>query len=317
MIEVQGSFDSTGNFAFAGHGNLDIAGFYLDVAVAVSNQNGNQSVSGSATLNLSGVGSVFISGQFVSVNGQVSTTLTGAADITLGGFNVANTTFTLSQTPAVVSLQAALAINVGVASVNGTATFIGTQGSAPLYYLAADGNLNIPIADLTLSAIFTNCTDSTCSTPANATSLTMSGKASIGGTTFALPSFYVDSAGNFSITSNAAGSACTGTITIPLVTQVQGCFSYTQYLLISNNFPYFKVSVSATLTVNGARWDFLGGPESCCCEVCWGVLGCTELCVRDGGWTNWENWGSFSAGIRFTADPFSLGIQLFDTWFEI
>ena len=317
LIEVQGSFDSTGNFAFAGHGNLDIAGFYLDVAVAVSNQNGNQSVSGSATLNLSGVGSVFISGQFVSVNGQVSTTLTGAADITLGGFNVANTTFTLSQTPAVVSLQAALAINVGVASVNGTATFIGTQGSAPLYYLAADGNLNIPIADLTLSAIFTNCTDSTCSTPANATSLTMSGKASIGGTTFALPSFYVDSAGNFSITSNAAGSACTGTITIPLVTQVQGCFSYTQYLLISNNSPYFKVSVSATLTVNGARWDFLGGPESCCCEVCWGVLGCTELCVRDGGWTNWENWGSFSAGIRFTADPFSLGIQLFDTWFEI
>ena len=38
---------------------------------------------------------------------------------------------------------------------------------------------------------------------------------------------------------------------------------------------------------------------------------------RGRGWTAWERWGSFSAGIEFQADPFSLGIELFGTWFTI
>ena len=37
----------------------------------------------------------------------------------------------------------------------------------------------------------------------------------------------------------------------------------------------------------------------------------------EGGWAAWEGWGSFSAGIEFQADPFSLGIELFCTWFTI
>ena len=58
--------------------------------------------------------------------------------------------------------------------------------------------------------------------------------------------------------------------------------------------------------------------EACCCRVCWWFgSDCTELCVPEGGWTAWESWGSFSAGIEFQADPFSLGIELFGTWFTI
>ena len=317
-VSVQGSFQSNGDFSFNGQGELDIGGFMLQVQVAVASQGGNESISGSADLNVAGIADVSISGQFTMIGGQPSTTLTGSENISLGGFNISNAQFTLSQTPTSLGLQATLAINLGVVNVNGTLTFIENGSAPPLYYLAADGDLNIGVADLVLNAIFTNCTDSTCSTPANATSLTMTGDATLFGTAFNLPTFFISSDGVFSITSSASGSACTGTITIPLVTQLQGCFAYTENLVISNVAPYFSTTDTATLSVNGDRWNFLDGPEACCCRVCWWFgSDCTELCVPEGGWTAWESWGSFSAGIEFQADPFSLGIELFGTWFTI
>jgi hypothetical protein len=318
MAQIAGEFQSNGDFSFNGSGQLDIGGFLLQVAVAASSQGGNESVSGSADLAIAGVADVDIAGQFTMINGQPSTTLTGSEDINLGGFNLSNAQFTLSQTPTSLGLQAALAINLDVVSVSGTVTFIENNGSAPLYYLAADGDLNIGIADLVLNAIFTNCTDSTCSVAAGATSLTMTGDADLFGTAYNLPSFYISSDGTFAIQSSASGSACTGTITIPLVTQLQGCFGYTEYLDISNVAPYFAISDTASLSVNGDRWNFLAGPEECCCKVCWWFgRDCTQLCVPEGGWTAWSNWWTGSAGIEFQADPFSLGIELFGTWFTI
>jgi hypothetical protein len=146
----------------------------------------------------------------------------------------------------------------------------------------------------------------------------MTGDADLFGTAYNLPSFYISSDGTFAIQSSASGSACTGTITIPLVTQLQGCFGYTEYLDISNVAPYFAISDTASLSVNGDRWNFLAGPEECCCKVCWWFgRDCTQLCVPEGGWTAWSNWWTGSAGIEFQADPFSLGIELFGTWFTI
>ena len=318
MASIQGEFQSNGDFSFNGAGQLDIGGFLLQVTVAASSQGGNESVSGSAQLDVADIADVSISGQFTMINGQPSTTLTGTEDVSMGGFNISDAQFTLSQTPTSLGLQASIAINLDVVSVSGTVTFIENGSAPPLYYLAADGDLNIGVADLVLNAIFTNCTDSTCSTPANATSLTMTGDADIYGTSFNLPSFYISSNGTFAITSNASGSACTGTITIPLVTQLQGCFSYTEYLDISNVAPYFAISDTASLSVNGDRWNFLAGPEACCCRVCWWFgRDCTQICVPEGGWTSWSNWWTGSAGIEFQADPFSLGIELFGTWFTI
>jgi len=318
MAQIQGEFQSNGDFSFSGLGQLDIGGFLLQVTVAASSEGGNQSVSGSADLAVAGIANVSIAGQFTMVNGQPSTTLTGSENISLGGFDISNAQFTLSQTPTSIGLQAAIAINLDVVSVNGTLTFIENDGAPPLYYLAADGDLNIGVANLVLNAIFTNCTDSSCSTPANATSLTMTGDADIFGTTFNLPNFYISSDGTFAITSSSSGSACTGTVTIPLVTQVQGCFGYTEYLDISNVAPYFAITDTATLSVNGDHWDFLAGPEECCCKVCWWFgRDCTQICVPEGGWTSWTNWWTGSAGIEFQADPFSLGIELFGIWFKI
>lgn len=318
MASIQGQFQSNGDFSFNGFGQLDIGGFLLQVTVAASSQGGNESVSGSAQLDVADLVDVSVSGQFTMIDGQPSTTLTGTEDISMGGFDISNAQFTLSQTPTSLGLQASIAINLDVVSVNGTVTFIENGTAPPLYYLAADGDLNIGIANLVLNAIFTNCTDATCSTPANATTLTMTGDADIYGTTFNLPTFFISSDGVFAITSNSSGSACTGTITIPLVTQLQGCFSYTEYLDISNVAPYFAISDTASLSVNGDRWNFLAGPEACCCRVCWWFgHDCTQICVPEGGWTSWSNWWTGSAGIEFQADPFSLGIELFGTWFKI
>ena len=317
-VSVQGAFQSNGDFSFNGQGELDIGGFMLQVQVAVASQGGNESISGSADLALAGIANVSIAGQFTMNGGQESIVLTGSENISMGGFNISNAQFTLSETPTAIGLQASLAINLDVVSVNGTLTFIENGNAPPLYYLAADGDLNIGVADLVLNAIFTNCTDSSCSTPANATSLTMTGDATIFGTAFNLPTFFISSDGIFSISSSSSGSACTGTMTIPLITQLQGCFAYTEYLDISNVAPYFATTDTATLSVNGDRWNFSDGPEECCCKVCWWMGGdCTQICIPEGGWTSWSSLGSFSAGIEFTADPFSLGIELFGTWFTI
>ena len=122
----------------------------------------------------------------------------------------------------------------------------------------------------------------------------------------------------FDIQSNAQGSACTGTVTIPLVAQLQGCFAYTEYLDISNVSPYFAISDTASLSVNGDRWDFGAGPEECCCRVCWWFgRDCTQLCIPEGAWTPWSNIATVSAGIEFQADPFSLGIDVLGHWYTI
>ncbi|MFM7247803.1 MAG: hypothetical protein ACKO2Y_10085 [Actinomycetota bacterium] len=110
----------------------------------------------------------------------------------------------------------------------------------------------------------------------------------------------------------------TGTLTIPLITQLQGCFAYTENLFISNQAPYFSTTDTASLQINGDVWDFTAGPEECCCRVCWWFgRDCTQLCIPEGGWTAWSTIVSISAGIEFTADPFSLGIEWGGHWYEI
>lgn len=317
MISVQGEFQSNGNFSFTGQGQLELAGFDLDLAVAVSNQNGNEAISGSAEISLLG-STIDVAGDFTLIDGQPSTTLSATVDLNFGGFNAADAVVNLSQTPTSIGLAATIDMNVDVASIAGTITFVEANGAPALYYLSADGTLDIGIASATLNAILTNCTDSTCATAASATTLTMNGDMAIGGVSFNFPTISISSNGDFSVQSSSSGSACTGTLTIPLITQLQGCFAYTENLYISNQAPYFSTTDTASLQINGDLWDFTAGPEECCCRVCWWFgRDCTELCIPEGGWTAWSTIVSISAGIEFTADPFSLGIEWGGHWYEI
>jgi hypothetical protein len=307
-ITVNGDFNSNGNFTFNGSGNLDIAGFVMNMQVAVSNQNGNQSISGAANFDVGGTTLAF-AGDFTMQNGQPSTSLTASANLVFDGFNLGNTTVYLNQTPSSFGMNAQIALNADLATLNGQLTFI-ENGGAPLFYLAAAGNLNIPdLADASMSGVFTNCTDPSC-TQATTTTLTMSGSLDVYGITYNFPTIVIGADGYFSITSNSSGSSCTGTTEI-WPANWQACFSYTETLLISDAAPYFSVSASADADVQVQWYNAFANSYSCACVHWPWWLGGHTTCLTcySGGWGGWGTFINISGGFSFNADPFELSVE--------
>ena len=312
-ITVSGSFNSDGSFSISGTGDLDLAGFTLGVTATVAMSNGNVNIQASATLNIEGT-NVNLAGQFQMQDGAPSTTLTASVDpLTVGGFNLGSVTVILMQTPSSVGINAAVNINAGVATLNGQLTFI-ENGGTPLFYLAADGDLNLGIVDASLNGIFTDCTDSTCAQQESPT-LTMNGDIAIYSLTYNFPTIIISGNGDFSITSSSGGSDCTDADEVAGIWW-QACFSYTEYLLISDQAPYFEISDSATVDVQDQTWNIFDNPYWYDC-VSFGALG--TACTRGwhGGWTAWKTFIDLSGGITFTADPFYLSIEVDGVTFTI
>jgi hypothetical protein len=307
-ITVAGDFNSNGNFTFNGSGNLDVAGFVMNMQVAVSSQNGNENISGAANFDVGGTTLAF-AGDFSMQNGQPSTSLTASANLVFDGFDLGNTTVYLNQTPSSFGMNAQIALNADLATLNGQLTFI-ENGGAPLFYLAAAGNLNIPnLANASMSGVFTNCTDPTC-VQATTTTLTMSGSLDVYGITYNFPTIVIGANGFFSITSDSSGSSCTGTTEI-WPANWQACFSYTETLLISDAAPYFSVSASADADVQVQWYNAFANSYSCACVHWPWWLGGHTTCLTcySGGWGGWGTFINISGGFSFNADPFELSIE--------
>ena len=307
-ITVAGDFNSNGNFSFTGSGNLDVAGFVMDMQVAVASQNGNESISGAANFDVGGTTLAF-AGAFSMQNGQPSTSLTASANLVFDGFNLGNTTVYLNQTPSSFGMNAQIALNADLATLNGQLTFI-ENGGAPLFYLAAAGNLDIPdLADASMSGVFTNCTDPSCS-QATTTTLTMSGSLDVYGITYNFPTIVIGANGFFSITSDSSGSSCTGTTEI-WPANWQACFSYTETLLISDAAPYFSVSASADADVQVQWYNAFANSYSCACVHWPWWLGGHTTCLTcySGGWGGWGTFININGGFSFNADPFELSVE--------
>lgn len=259
-VTVDGTIQSNGDFSLTGKANLDIAGILLAMDVTAQKAASNVTISGSANLNLYG-STLALSGEFQEIDGQASTTLQATADVTLDGWNLANAQFTLAQTPTRTGLNAQVAIDAGgVATLNGTMTFVGS-GSAPLYYVAADGTLTIPdLAAAQLDGTFTNCTNSSCTQAAGDTQLVLSGDLDVDGATFDFPTIEIDSNGDFSIDASVKGNPCSGEVYL-LVVRGWGCAWYTETLNISNRG--FNVSSDQGITIYYEYWLFgWRGPDS-------------------------------------------------------
>jgi hypothetical protein len=315
-ITVNGQFNSNGNFSISGVGNLDLAGFNLSVTATVSNTNGNVDISASASLNLAGT-NVNLAGQFEMNNGAPSTTLTATVSpLTIAGFDLGNVNVVLTQTPTSAGINAAININAGVATLSGQLTFI-ENGGTPLFYLAANGNLDLGIVNAELSGIFTDCTDSTCAQQATPT-LTMNGDIAIYSVTYNFPTIVISGNGDFSITSSSSGSSCSDATEV-LGVYWQACFSYTQYLLISDESPYFSVSASMSADVQDQTWNLFDNPYDCACVSWPWWLGGRTTCLTcySGGWSSWRTFLDFSGDFSFTADPFSLSIYVDGIGFTI
>jgi len=260
-VTVGGTIQSNGDFSLTGKANLDIGGFLLAMDVAVQKDGADVTIAGSTDLALYG-STLDLHGEFQEISDHPSTTLTATADISLDGWDLADTRFTLDQTPTSAGLSAEVVIDAGgIATLDGTMTFVGS-GSAPLYYVAAKGTLSIPdLATAELNGTFTNCTDPSCTQTADDTQLVLSGDLDVVGARFNFPKIEIDSNGNFSIDSSVSGNPCSGEVYL-LVVRGWGCAQYRETLNISN--AGFNVSSDQKITI---YYDYYlpfewHGPES-------------------------------------------------------
>ena len=290
-VSIAGEFQSNGNFAFTGNGQLDLAGFDLQMAVNASNQNGNVSVGGSTQLSIAGT-SVSIAGEFSEVSGVPSTTLTGSINaLSLGGYDVGNASVTLSQTPEEISVQAAVNMSVGSASTgeiaaDGAITFVEPLGGgAPLFYASLNATLGIPsFATMTGAVTFTDCVNN-C-TQLGPVDFTMNGTLGESGFQFTT-SVNMSSTGDFTATANFGDNMCTGTINL-LVVRAEGCFDYNIGLWIGSSAPYGSLTATAGANVDIQTWDASPWYEP------W-----------KWSWGSWHSFGvSISADVQL--DPFKL-----------
>ena len=320
-VTVAGAFNSNGNFSLTGTGNLDIAGFVLDMTVNASNQNGNTSIGGSADFNVGGTNLAF-SGEFSMINGQPSTQLAASGNLGFDGFNLGSTTVTLNQTPGSFGMAASINLNAGLASLSGYLSFV-ANGGQPLFYVNVDGTLNLgALGGVTLGATFSNCTNSSCQQAAP-TTLTMYGGIDVYGISYEFPSIPISAGGGFNITTGANGNGCTSPDDVAGVNW-QACYSYTEFLEISSGAPYFEVSSQASANVQTQDWNPCKswgqtGTMSGCVGIC--SISCS--CYSDpiygciGGWDNWWTFIDVSGGIYFRADPFELSVDVSGITFTI
>ena len=289
-VSIQGEFQSNGNFSFTGNGDLDLAGFNLQVGVAASNQNGNVTVSGSASLAIPGGTNVQISGQFSEINGAPSTTMTASVNpLEISGYNLGTATITLTQTPSEVGVQAAVDTEFGSSSagvhVDGAIDIVAQAGQPPLFNAALNAQLQFIGESFDVSATFTDCTNS-CTQP-GPVAFSIKGSISESGFNFAL-SADVSSDGSFQTTLSESNSLDSGAIDFGIF-ELDGSFSYNVNLFVGTSSPYFNLSGDASVDVEG-RWPTHSGPW-------WKVWA---------GW-GWGSWGTvFSGDASLNFNPFQV-----------
>ena len=255
-IGIQAEIQSNGNFTFTGQGQVDLAGFDLQLNVAASNSGGNISISGNAQLGLPGGTNVDLGGSFSEVGGAPSTTLYGSLDpLELGGFTLGQGSFTLTQTPSEMSVLAAVSTSFGNSStgvsVNGNISFLAQEGAPPLFQAALDGDLTALGARFDVAASFSDCDDN-CTQPAPVV-FSVTGGISSNGFNFSLNTT-LSTSGEFGLTMDSNGGASSSGSHLGF--GYSASFNYTIHLFVGTYSPYFSIYGSGGVDVQG---EVLGG----------------------------------------------------------
>ncbi len=151
-VSVAGTYSSTGDFSFTGAGNLSLLGTTANMNVSVVKTGATVSVKGSTTVNVLG-SSIALSGDFLYDNGTPLFRLKGTGNLTINGFSVANAAFTYSNFKEDAGFSANINVNAGsYLSFSGKLTI-----SNGLYYLNANGALNVSPINATANVTLTNC----------------------------------------------------------------------------------------------------------------------------------------------------------------
>jgi hypothetical protein len=201
-VSVNGSFGSNGVFDLNGSATVDLIGFNVALQVRAARAAGGASVSASGSVGILG-SSVALSGTFTNEGGYPTTTLSGTASaLNLGGYRPASTTVTLRQSAQGVGLSGNVVLNLGLIKFNSVTTFVAGGPNGVLFYTSDDIGFTVSVFGRQLvgsgiSAVLTNCSDSSCGLGLGSVVLQMSGSVSILGKTFRTPTISIDTSGNF------------------------------------------------------------------------------------------------------------------------
>jgi hypothetical protein len=269
---------------------------------------------------LSGLGSnISVAGTFNYDNGSPRYRLTGSGNITLGGYNVANAQFNLSNFPEDAGLSAQVNVSAGSAlAFSGRLSIVGG-----LYYMSASTKLDLSVLKADANVVFTNCnlavTPETIAYQAQAisvmvqnsllrifgrpllpvptapipkcgsglgyTKLQANANFSSGGFSFGV-NVNVDSNGNFSATAQSPSSGEyhgeTGSLYL-LVVAFYADINYHMTATIRSGNPHLEVAGSGSGNIYGRTWT----PFS------------------------WNGWGRIlGAGVSFRSNPFQVCVSV-------
>ena len=292
-VAIAGAFNSGGDFSFAGTGNLNLVGVTAKLNVKVARSGGTVTVHGDTTVGILG-SSISLSGDFRYDGGSPRVRLSGSGTLVVGGYRLADGSFTFSNFPADAGLFANVRITAGsVLNATGRLTIVGDR-----YYLGVSANLDLKVTTVQGSVIFTNCTDPSCRTGKGATTLDASATLIRDKFSFGI-SVHVSSNGSFSATASSPVTGefrgRTGDITI-LAVAFYADFHYHMTLTVTSSSPYIALSGSGGGNLYGKSWGYRGG---------WSW-----------GWSGWSHIFGINASIQ--TNPFKVcgGVSVWGVWFS-
>ena len=169
--------------------------------------------------------------------------LSGSGTLVVGGYRLADGSFTFSNFPADAGLFANVRIAAGsVLNATGRLTIVGDR-----YYLGVSANLDLKVTTVQGSVIFTNCSDPSCRTGKGATTLDASATLTRDKFSFGI-SVRVSSNGSFSATASSPVTGefrgRTGDVTI-LAVAFYADFHYHMTLTVTSSSPYIASAARA------------------------------------------------------------------------
>ena len=296
QVYVSGSFDTSGNFSFAGSGNLNLVAFNAAVSVSGSKNGNTWQFAMSSTINVMGAVSVGFSGNFYKSGSTTRFTMRGSADLRAAGIGGGRGNFRISNEPGQAGLYADVSINI--AGVNGGgAMWVGADGTFDTSIWAG---VNFPGVSAGGWVKIGNVAWYNGQRYRGNSYFIIDAWLNFAGVWFRMYG-YINGDGSFQFTASA-GPWSWGTYINAGFVQLSFGTHFASYITITSWAPYISIYIG------GSAWMDWSWPE------CWWGGGRWSRYFRC-GWGGWSR--AINAGMGFNTNPGNVWINLWGYGFNI
>jgi hypothetical protein len=296
QVYVSGSFDTAGNFSFAGSGNLNLVAFNAAVSVSGSKNGNTWQFAMSTNINVMGAVSVGFSGNFYKSGSTTRFTMRGSADLRAAGIGGGRGNFRISNEPGQAGLYADVSINI--AGINGGgAMWVGADGT---FDTSIWVGINFPGVSAGGWVKIGNVAWYNGQRYRGNSYFIVDAWLNFVGVSFRMYG-YINGDGSFQFTASA-GPWNWGTYINAGFVQLSFGTHFASYITITSWAPYISIYIG------GSAWMDWSWPE------CWWGGGRWSRYFRC-GWGGWRR--AFNAGMGFNTNPGNVWINIWGYGFNI